>query len=142
VARSTIYRNDDVWAAIDLLRETDDGYRLALSFREVERYEDLWPWFVDDADDLFATMPDLVDPLLEELHPDDYLQLTDLLYPPDGPLDLDALREAAPVLSRWPERLQVALGEACPEQLAVFGEVDPSQTSIRDSGSTLAQAAD
>ena len=59
VARSTISRNGeaagDRLQALGLLERTDEGWRLPIAFRtDEERYEEIVPWPVEDADRLFV----------------------------------------------------------------------------------------
>jgi hypothetical protein len=102
VSTRSLRRHLDVLEALDLVRETDGGYRLALPFAtDEERGERILP---DAVDDDLAAPQDLLFDIATVLVED-----TDRLADPDDPLgaafvyplDIEALRRELPDLDPW-----------------------------------------
>jgi len=163
VARSTISRNGeaagDRLQALGLLEETDEGWRLPIAFRtDGERYEEIVPWPVEDADRLFVrdvffeAAMELVDDPGRWGDPEDpvcgcWLSLTD-----EGLPDLRPLLEHWEWLDPWVDVLEDVLEErsmlvtvdedaATTETVVSFG-ANPKQASIQATASTATVLSD
>lgn len=143
VGRQTWYNNRDRLGALDLVRETEDGVRLALPFHETERHEDVRPWYTrpdGDRDDLReATIAGVVMELASLLErPDNWSELQSAMrWPPDP----EGMGEAWPWVRPWIRAFRVALPETETEwsvaerqeaaDPVVFGN-KPCQASVRE----------
>jgi len=163
VARSTISRNGeaagDRLQALGLLEQTDEGWRLPVAFRtDEERYEEIVPWPVEDADRLFVrdvffeAAMELVDEPERWGDPEDpvcgcWLTLTD-----EGLPDLRPLLEHWEWLDPWVGVLEDVLearsmlvtvdeSYATTESVVSFG-ANPKQASIQATASTATVLSD
>ncbi|WP_134672616.1 DUF5817 domain-containing protein [Halorussus marinus] len=138
VATSTWHRNKDVLEALDIIRDTSAGVRLALPFRDSDEY-DVQPWYTQsdgDRDDFReASVPGVVLDLLDELAPPREVieRVSEAVR--DG--DVERLRDEWSVLAGWLGVLQdvtadhrhTATQET--EELVVFGR-RPEQASLQE----------
>jgi hypothetical protein len=123
----------DALVALDLVREVDGGYRIALPDSEAERGQRIVPAPVDD--DHAAGHGLVFDVALALV--EDTEQVTD----PDDPLgsafhwpqDLDAARTAHPPLDPWIRIAQDLADDADPPPatVSIGPEVDASQVSLQ-----------
>lgn len=138
VDRSTFYDHRDRLVALDLVRDTSAGVRLALPFRGSGE-SDVRPWFTrrdtcrDDS--RLASVGGVVLELLDELAPaSDTVQAVSAAL--QHPVDIDAVRDAWPDLDGWFSALQVATAETTagstsdPPAAVVFGR-RPEQLSLQ-----------
>ena len=101
ISTRSLRRHLDVLVAIDLVRETDEGVRLALPTSD-ERGREIVPDAVDDGlaarqDLLFDVVVAVVDDPARFGNPDDVVNQAFVGFPPD----FDALRRAFPDLNPW-----------------------------------------
>ena len=140
VARSTISRNGtaagDRLQALGLLEQADDGWRVPIAFKnDDERYKEIVPWFVDEADQLavrdvfYEVAMELVDDPTRWGDPHDlicgcWLSLTD-----EGLPDLRPLVEHWEWLDPWVKIFEAVLDER--SMLSTVDDIgDPTETSI------------
>ncbi|MFC4451407.1 hypothetical protein [Halorussus aquaticus] len=138
VDRATWYDHRDRLVALDLVRKTSAGVRLALPFRESGE-SDVRPWFTRRdtcRDDVrIASVGGVVLELLDELAPDsETIQTVSAAL--QHPVDIDELQDAWPVLDKWLSTLQIATAETTMEsaddspEAIVFGR-RPDQFSLQ-----------
>ncbi|NEU59241.1 DUF5817 domain-containing protein [Halorussus sp. MSC15.2] len=137
VDRTTWYDHRDRLVALDLVRETSAGVRLALPFRGSGE-SDVRPWFTrrdTRRDDVrVASVGGVVLELLDELTPDsETIQTVSAAL--QHPVDIDELQDAWPDLDGWLSTIQIATAETMDSlddspEFVVFGR-QPDQFSLQ-----------
>lgn len=113
-----------VLEALDLIRETENGYRLALPVQDDDRGDPICPEPVaSDATTATELLWDVADVLL-----DDPMRLADLGDPVGAafahPVDFDALRRECPRINPWVRVARILCGAPEAEDTMVqFGQV-------------------
>jgi hypothetical protein len=130
VSTRSLRRHLPALLALDLVRETGDGYRLALPFRDGERGEEIVPEPLDD--DLAAPQDLLYDVVFAIV--DDVSRLSDPedpLYVAFGwPVDFAALQRCLPRINPWVRVAKVLSGEPDPPAESVAFGPSVEQTPL------------
>jgi DNA-binding MarR family transcriptional regulator len=134
VSTRSLRRHLDVLVALDLVRETGEGYRLALPFRDGERGEEIVPEALGDGlaarqDLVFDVVATLVDDASRFGDPDDVVHQAFIGFPPD----FDALCRAFPALDPWVRVARDLCDEPVPEPSTVSFGPTPSQSPLGSS---------
>lgn len=132
VSTRSLRRYRDQLVALDVVRETPAGVRLAVSFHTAtERRRDLSPWYVGDdwaifGDVIFEAARHLLDDAARFGDPADPVAQCWLSVPPDP----DRLVDAWPWIGPWLPALRALAGEPDPPPRVVAFGSRPAQTSL------------
>lgn len=130
VSTRSLRKYVDVLEALDLVRETESGYRLAFPFQDDDRGDPICPEPVaTDATTATELLWEVADVLLDEP-----MRLADLDDPVGAafahPVDFDALRRECPRIYPWVRIARILCGAPSgPEQVVQFGQVS-AQTAL------------